>query len=205
VIARSLPDAERVQAGLELLGSDAFTLRQGEAQALLEGPFPPAAALLGLYPDRDEIRALRFVHAYSGRGARVYVGVARHGQAYLASLRSYWILGRTPVVRDYFLLPGVTTRREVQERMAADLERHGVDWVVLWHGSGGDPDFARRGHVGSEFLDRQIESRYRLVVRFGSYGVYRLRAPVAPALRSGAAPESASERHQSKTVRLTSR
>ena len=48
------------------------------------------------------------------------------------------MLGRVPGVRDYFLLPGVNTRLEIQERMASDLERNAVEWVVLVDRRGGD-------------------------------------------------------------------
>jgi hypothetical protein len=54
----------------------------------------------------------------------------------------------------------------VQERIILDLERNGVDWVILQDEEGwGEPSFFARAHAESTRLDDFFSSHFREVER----------------------------------------
>jgi hypothetical protein len=177
---RRVPSFAAARGGIELLGARGLPARPGDAELLMEGAPSLPAPMARLYPETDELEAMRYVRERTRPDERIYVGVKSHDRFFYSSLRSYWVAGRLPAVRDYFLLPGINTRQDVQERMIADLERDGTRWVVLWLKRDKDTDFRRRRWLGATTLDTWLAEHYALEASFGSYQVLRRRGGAPP-------------------------
>ena len=93
--------------------------------------FMKVAASGSLYPDEDELSALRYVYARTAESDCVYVGVSDHAHVFVGDLRAYWLLHRCIGVKKFILEPGVTTGASDQAGMVGDLQRNRVRWVIL--------------------------------------------------------------------------
>jgi hypothetical protein len=128
-----------------------------------------------LYPDLDELRALRFVYENTGPEDSVYIGLQDHSSIFVPDVRAYWMLGRPIGVRHHVLEPGLASDHDIQQMMISDLQEKEVSWIVLWQGIKGGVT------AGSRSLDRYIGMTYEPVRAFGDYTVYRARPPASPA------------------------
>lgn len=99
----------------------------------------------------------------AGDGALVSV-CARHDRIHDQDLLVYFLLEQVPPAYDYHFDPGVTTRREVQEGIVADLERNGVTRVVLF-----DSRDAAPPEPTPLPLDVWLATGWRSAGRFGRY------------------------------------
>lgn len=139
------------------------------------GPVAPDAPWLSLYPDEDELRALRYLRANTGSADAIFVGVPDHSRIYTNNLRTYWLAGRPIGTRTFQLETRIATEPQVQQGIITDLEQNHVKWVIIdaepWVP---DPTFVNRPYVGSKMLDEFIASHYREEARFGSYAVLSL-------------------------------
>jgi hypothetical protein len=150
--------------------------RQGDSNYLMKTSFPLSQIGSQLYPDKDELMALKFVHDQTSSHDSVYIGLLDHSQTYANNMRSYWILNRSIGVYAHELEPGLTTEKVVQEEMIKDLESNQVIWIILNNSAGeGDPDFQKRNYVGSTLLDDYIKSRYSMVSKFGEYLIFKIK------------------------------
>lgn len=136
------------------------------------GPVAPDAAWLAVYPDRDELQALRYLRANSSSSDAIFSGVPDHSTIYGNNLLIYWLADRPIGVRTFQLEARVATEVPVQQGIVADLEQNNVKWVLI-DGVHVEPDrtFAAHPYVGSKLLDQYIASHYRVKARFGLYVV----------------------------------
>ena len=131
----------------------------------------PSPAWESIYPDRDELAALRYMRANSSNSTPLFVGVKDHSRTFWNNLRIYWLADRSIGVRTFQLETRVATERPVQEGIIADLERNRATWIILDCVQDGDKEFVRTNYQGSTLLDKYIASRFREEVRFGRYAV----------------------------------
>ena len=136
------------------------------------GPAAPDAPWLAVYPDRDELQALRYLRANSSSADAIFSGVPDHSTIYGNNLLIYWLADRPIGVRTFQLEARVATEVPIQQGIVADLEQNKVKWVLI-DGVRVDPDptFAAHPYVGSKLLDQYIASHYRVEARFGAYVV----------------------------------
>jgi len=141
------------------------------------GPVAPDAPWLAVYPDRDELQALRYLRANSSGADAIFSGVPDHSTIYGNNLLIYWLADRPIGVRTFQLETRVATEAPVQQGIIADLEQNNVKWVVI-DGVHVEPDrtFTAHHYVGSKLLDQYIASHYHVEARFGSYVVSRRKA-----------------------------
>jgi hypothetical protein len=136
------------------------------------GRAAPDAPWLAVYPDGNELQALRYLRAATSSTDAIFSGVPDHSTVYINNLLIYWLADRPIGVRTFQLEARVATEAPVQQGIIADLEQNKVKWVLLdgvpWDG---DSTFKAHPYVGSKLLDQYIDSHYRVEARFGSYVV----------------------------------
>jgi len=161
------PDAQK---GAYLLWRGGLMERIPDAERMAR-PASEAGPWGLLYPDRDELAAVRYVRERTRPDEAVFAGVKDHSRLYLNNVRLYWLLDR-PVPTPYVNFePGLVTERDVQERMISALEARRVRWAVLQEISGGDETFRKRGYRGSTLLDEYLAERFTTVAEFGRIAV----------------------------------
>ncbi len=124
-----------------------------------------------LYPDSDELSALRYVYRRTRKDDCVYVGAPDHSNVFVGNIRAYWLLQRCVGVRMHILEPGVSTELRAQAEMAGDLHRKRVRWLILAPAEKGDDAFRRNSIRGAALLDAAIARNYRVAATFGGYSV----------------------------------
>ena len=131
----------------------------------------PEPAWLSIYPDQDELRALRYLRARTSIADAIFVGVpvnSKIDRNSVNDLRIYWLAGRKIGVRTFELEPGMMTKSVTQQELIADLELNNVKLVVIDSASS-LPD--TQAHSGPQLLDQYLATRYREEAQFGSYSI----------------------------------
>ena len=138
------------------------------------GPTRPEAAWASVYPDVDELDALRYLRAATSNADPIFVGVQDHSKVFFNDLRIYWLSGRPIGVKTFQLETGDATEPGVQRGIIADLNQNNVQWMIIdRHPEPGDETFIRRAYVGSTLLDSYIRTNYQEQARFGQFSVLR--------------------------------
>jgi hypothetical protein len=166
------PTRESLRNGFSLVAGVLHDSPATDSERML-GAVAPSSAWESIYPDRDELAALRYMRARSSDSAHLFVGVKDHSRTFWSNLRLYWLADRPIGVRAFQLETRLATERPVQEGMIADLERNRVAWIILDcdHHLDGDAEFRRTNYQGSTLLDEYIASHFREEARFGRYAV----------------------------------
>lgn len=167
------PPAAYVPKGMRLLGT---LLRHPHLTdtGFVLGSAAPDEAWLTVYPDVDELRALRFLRASTTSSDAIFSGVPDHSAVAENNLRIYWLADRPIGVRTFQLETRMATEAPIQQGIIADLERNDVKWVIIDSNSlVPDATFKVHPYVGSKLLDQYIASHYSEEARFGAYVVLR--------------------------------
>jgi len=118
-------------------------------------------------------RLIERVRALVAPGRPFLSACERHDRIHDQDLLLYFLTDRPAVPFDWHFDPGVTTREDVQRRLAADCERAGVRVVVRYDGpSHGEPTGRPDG---STFLDEWIGARFTRAETVGRYEIWVLR------------------------------
>jgi hypothetical protein len=160
-----IPDPSRIRAGLELVAD--LAVRRTDGARLLSGP--AASRWQALYPDRDELAAIRYIRQHAAVGEAVYVAMQDSASGFVNDVRAYWLLDRPIPVSHYIFDPGIDTEAGVQAATISELRRSRVKWVLLRENLQGDWAFVARNYSGSHLLDEFIRREYRGVRAFGPY------------------------------------
>jgi len=164
------PVAVYIPDGVRLVASLGRHPRTSDGDRLLGG-IVPEAVWLSIYPDQDELRALRYLRARTSIADAIFVGVPVNSKIdgnSINDLRIYWLAGRKIGVRTFELEPGMVTKPVTQRELIADLELNNVKWVVIDSASF-SPN--TQAHRGPQLLDHSIATRYREEAQFGSYSI----------------------------------
>ncbi len=151
---------------------------------ILHGPMSDAEQVLDarqprpewstVYPDRDEVNALRYLRGRTGNSDAIFVGVKDHSRIYWNDLRAYWLAGRPIGVHTFQLEARVATEANVQGEIVNDLRRNRVKWIFLNNAAPrGDDTFMEQAYQGSKILDEYIASHYQTVAEFGVFSVLK--------------------------------
>ena len=125
-----------------------------------------------VYPNRDQLEALRYLRARTSSSDPIFVGVQDHSRIFWNDLLVYWLAGRPIGVRTFQLETRVATEPLVQREIIEDLEKNRVRWVVLnCAPQVGDDTFKARAYRGSTMLDEYIANHFQQRGRFGVYAV----------------------------------
>jgi hypothetical protein len=132
-----------------------------------------------------------FLRANTAPDERIHAGVDRH-DAVVGNDQNFYVLAeRLPATRFGELHPGVVDRTAAQREMIADLERHGVRCVLVWHFRFGDPE-ERIAHrrtafpdAGATLLDEYVEREFEEVARFGQHSIRWRRGEPRPSIPTG--------------------
>ena len=121
---------------------------------------------------------ITYIKDHSAPNAMIFSGSTRHDLLAGNDVLLYFAAERQAGVRDYSMAPGITTRRDVQQRIVDDLQRNNVALIVL--GDNGIPPEPNRSRESSgvTLLDDYIAANYRIVQQFGSYFVLAPQATV---------------------------
>jgi hypothetical protein len=127
----------------------------------------------GLAEASPEIwNARRSVFAFLDRHGRpgdpIFVGCIDHRFPSFSELDLYFLADRTGATRYMQFDPGLTGRREVQDRMIRDLERSRPKAVIL-SARTLPPEPNTSAVAGSDVLDRYLRSKYEPEGRSGPY------------------------------------
>src|SRR5215469_13291315 len=102
------PVAVYIPDGVRLVASLGRHPRTSDGDRLLGG-IVPEAVWLSIYPDQEELRALRYLRARTSIADAIFVGVPVNSKVDRNSvhdLRIYWLAGRKIGVRTFELEPG---------------------------------------------------------------------------------------------------
>ena len=121
---------------------------------------------------------ITYIKAHTAPNEPIFSGSTRHDLLAGNDVTLYFAAERQAGVRDYSMMPGITTRRDVQQRIIDDLQRNNVKLLVL--GDNGIPQESNRSRESSgvTLLDEYIAANYRIVQQFGSYFVLAPQATV---------------------------
>jgi hypothetical protein len=83
----------------------------------------------------------------------------------------YFLAERHSATKYHELVPGVTTRADVQATMVENLRHARVRYVILRRDIGSEPSNESSRSSGVHLLDRYIEDHFQPVRDFGNYVV----------------------------------
>lgn len=118
-------------------------------------------------------RLIRDVEANAG-GKPIFVASNRHDRVHKNLMTAYFLTGRAAATYYQDLLPGFTTRAEVQSEIIKDLETSGARAVVVWNRklpSEPNPSATEKGakildeYLKGKFVRKQRRGQYHLLVR----------------------------------------
>src|SRR5215475_5964493 len=108
--------------GLALMANIIHNPHSTDSDRVLAGGSP--TAWNSVYPDRDELAALRYLRERTDSSTPLFVGVRDHSVLFWNDLRMYWLVERPIAVRTFHLETRVATEAAFQREIAADLERN---------------------------------------------------------------------------------
>lgn len=112
----------------------------------------------------DVFNAVEFLKNNTIKGEKIYIGNASHDKDdFGGATLIYFLADRAPSTKFYEILPGLITRKEVQEEIIYSLDSENVRMLVI----------QEEGPAGSSALDRFIRSNYKPAASFGKYRIYR--------------------------------
>ena len=164
------PVAVDIPSEVQLVASLGRHPRMSDGDRML-GRDVPEAVWLSIYPDQEELRALRYLRARTSIADAIFVGVPVNSEIARSSmndLRIYWLAGRKIGVRTFELEPGMMAKEVTQRELISDLELNNVKWVVIDSASS-LPN--TQAHSGPQLLDQYLATRYRKEAQFGSYSI----------------------------------
>jgi len=121
-----------------------------------------------VYPDPEEIAALKFLRERTDQSTSLFVGVEDHSAVYNNNLRTYWLADRPIAVHTFQLEERIATLENVQREIVADLQRNKDAWVIL---KCMPSDGTKSSVIGSKLLDNYIAADFRTIARFGCYRI----------------------------------
>jgi hypothetical protein len=130
----------------------------------------PRAGCVDLYADEEW--ALSYVRSHTAPGERIFVGNTTHDRAFGSNILFYFLAERDSATRYHELVSGVSTTRPVQETIVADLERHGVRYVVL--SSAFDEVIEPNASMvssGVTVLDDYLRAHYAPVAQYAAFTI----------------------------------
>jgi hypothetical protein len=115
----------------------------------------------------------QLLKAVSDPGERVLVANARHDRLWCNAIALYFLAERQPCTRWHHFDPGITTTREVQQAIIADVEAARVRWLLV---DGTLFDFVSPGESGVSSgvydLDEYLLAHYRPVAFAGGVSLW---------------------------------
>jgi len=165
------PAVSHAKSGAGLLVRLIRNPHLSDAKEVLDAAIP-ASGWSTVYPDHDELAALRYLRARTSDSDPIFVGVQDHSRLFWNDLRVYWLAGRPIGVHTFQLETRVATEATVQREIIRDLQQNGVRWIILNSASvRGDDTFLQRAYHGSTLLDEYIAKNFHQQARFGVYAV----------------------------------
>ena len=161
------PTTTHLRHGAKLLFAGGIPGRVSDFSHLSETP----GAWTAIYPDEDELEAVRYIHVRTSPSDAVFVGVNSHYAASWNDVRAYWLLERPVGVSYAIFEPSVTPRPEIQRVMAADILRTNTRWALIVYEPSSDPAFSKGHYPQSHLLDEFLKARFSEVARFGKYAI----------------------------------
>lgn len=125
-----------------------------------------------LFPDTNELKAVRYLRERTSSTSPIFVGVEDHSRVFLNHVRTYWLADRPIGVHLFQLETRMATEEPVQREIILDLEKNPVSWMILdrtpFRG-----EETLNPYQGSRLLDEHIANHFREETRFGRYAVLR--------------------------------
>ncbi|NQT22638.1 MAG: hypothetical protein HQ579_04270 [Candidatus Omnitrophica bacterium] len=117
--------------------------------------------------------AVSYIKNNTENGERIYVGNSAHWKDdFGGSLLFYTLCERLPCTKFYELAPGLITQRKVQEEIKGSISEGDVKFIILQDVD--LPNIAKsKIDIDKIILDNFIEQNYKLVKKYGKYGIYK--------------------------------
>lgn len=103
------------------------------------------------------------------RPSPIFVGSPRHDKVFINAIMVYFLSGRQSGTFYHHFDPGVTTTKNVQQKMISDLESNQVDTVVLWNRKFVDEPNQSRESSGVTLLDEFINREFKYSKKLGEF------------------------------------
>lgn len=127
---------------------------------------PPAKGLLIPQEEAEALEGLqKFVGRHVPADGRIFIYHRRFDMGNETPLLLYFLLDRRPGASVYDFFPGITTRPDIQRRIAEELEVHRVSCVIVpnW------PRMIRPQKATGTILENYIKTHFRAEASFGPY------------------------------------
>jgi hypothetical protein len=108
-----------------------------------------------------------------GDAERILVACQRHDRVFINALALYFLAGRRPGTYFAEFDPGLTTTRDVQQRIIDDLRKNRVQLVVVYHVTLPDEPNKSRVSSGVKLLDDYLSANYSPIKTHAEYSVLR--------------------------------
>ena len=117
--------------------------------------------------------ARQFIQAAVPEGSPIFVGLSRHDRIFINDIVFYFLSKRPSATKYHYLHPGSATTLPVQERIIDDIQRSGVQYIVLFGGTEHVVEPNESGiSSGVHALDAFIQQNYSEDRQFGAYSIW---------------------------------
>ncbi len=119
-------------------------------------------------------KAINFMKQKVPPNKKIYAGTSRHDRITVNDVMFYFLSERESAVKYHELHPGIATEPQVQKEIIRDLERHNVNYLVLWSGAENIIEPNKSGESnGSGILDDYITEVYEQIERYPPYTIHK--------------------------------
>lgn len=151
-------------------------VREWSIQSSFYLPFecPSPLERAGCIPvSKEQELAVQFIQAAVPEGSPIFVGLSRHDRIFINDIVFYFLSKRPSATKYHYLHPGSATTLPVQERIIDDIQRSGVQYIVLFGGTEHVVEPNESGiSSGVHALDAFIQQNYSEDRQFGAYSIW---------------------------------
>jgi hypothetical protein len=119
-------------------------------------------------------KAVGYIQSCVPEEGKIFVGNSRHDRSFANDIMFYFLSERHSATKYHDLHPGLTTTRPIQREIIDELNRYGVNYIVLWSGLENVREPNKSGESSSiSDLDDFIRNNYKNIIRFGPYTILK--------------------------------
>ena len=113
--------------------------------------------------------AVKFIQQNVPRKEKIFVGSISHDRVVINDVLFYFLSERGSATKYYEFEPGITTTKEIQQKIIEDIKTAKVRYIVLRTNDWWSEPNGSRMSSGVYLLDQFIQSNFRVIKKMGTY------------------------------------